>query len=112
MGWWPFRKGSTGTADGRSRTFAVDAVDPVLDAIPAVDPRAVWASRGLSTIEGLDRDPQGYVQAEPMHGLLAAVHRAYAEHRPLALAPEDRGLCALPRRARHIEAPAATRREK
>lgn len=106
MSFWPFGSKSaraTSSADGRAHSFTVDTVEPCLDRIAPADPRAVWKSRGILQFESLDRDPLDYVQAEPVHGLLAAVHLAYAEHRPLALAPEHLWLCVLQAIARVVE---------
>ncbi|MFO0559525.1 MAG: DUF4419 domain-containing protein [Polyangiales bacterium] len=104
MSWWPFgSKAVASSSDGRAHTFAVDSVDPNLDRIALADPRDLWKSRGISQLEALDRDALDYVQAEPIHGLVAAAHLAYAEHRPLALAPEHVWLCVLQAMARVVE---------
>lgn len=105
MSLWPFgsKAAVTSSSDGRSHTFAVDSVEANLDRVAIADPRAVWKSRGISQLESLDKDDLPYVTAEPLHGLVAAVHLAYAEHRPLALAPEHLWLCVLQAIARVIE---------
>lgn len=107
MSWWPFgSKASRATPrdpSDRARTFDVDSVDPNLDPIALVSADDVWRSRGISALESQDALARPYVACEPIHGLLAAVHLAYAEHRPLVLAPEDLWLCVLQAIARVIE---------
>ncbi|MBL8677572.1 MAG: DUF4419 domain-containing protein [Myxococcales bacterium] len=104
MSFWPFRsKTQWSKQSERSCTFGVDSVSPNLDRIALDDPRARWKSRGLDALEALDKDDVPYVVSEPLHGLIAAVHLAYDEHRPLVLTPDDALLCMLQALGRVIE---------
>jgi hypothetical protein len=65
-------------------TFAVDAVEPVTDHLPAV--RLDSLCPDALTVGG---DPGRDVLApDGVHPLLGAVGRAFAEHRPLVLSPD------------------------
>jgi hypothetical protein len=132
--WWPFQKKSAPVPEQRSCeseaaiadtvaahyqqstrarvlrksdssiTFAVDDVACIDTALPTTTPREQWLLRGISALEAHDSAPVPLRKAEPLHGLLAALHLAYSEHRPFALAPHDVWLCILHALARQIGA--------
>jgi hypothetical protein len=79
-------------------TFAVDAVQPVTDHLPAV--RVDSLHPDALTVGG---DPARDVLApDGVHPLLGAVGRAFAEHRPLVLSPDAVWLTIAQGLAQHV----------
>jgi hypothetical protein len=93
-------------------TFAVSPVDVERAPMPRVPLDAALASRGVDRLEAAASSGRALVEAPGAHALLAAVHLAYAEHRPLALTPDHVWLCIAQALARHIEANAETLRRR
>lgn len=84
-----------------TRTFAVSPVDAVRSALPALDLSTSLTERGLGRIES-SGSSRPLVRVPAMHGVLGAIHLAFAEHRPLALSPDHVWLCITQAVARHI----------
>lgn len=90
-----------------SVTFAVDAVTPAAAAPEVVALRDVMAAAFEATPyavshEGAVIEPTG-TQTGAMHPLVEAVHRAFAEHRPLVLTPDAVWLTIAMGFGRHVE---------
>ena len=85
--------------------FAVSDVVPGAARLPERTLEASWAARGLRAPEawGVSR-PGALVACEPHHGLLMAVHLAYAHHLPLILTPDDIWLCVAQGVGQHVHA--------
>lgn len=77
-----------------STSFAVDAVTPVVDRLPTVSLRSACAGLLGVELEALSHDVDVVDDAmaglfgKRVHPLIACVHRAFAEHRPLSLSPD------------------------
>lgn len=82
--------------------FSVSDVSAVVDPLTSSDVGVALADRGLREVEACYRPTRRLVDTLGGHGLLTAVHEAYAEHRPLALSPDHVWLCVAQGVARHV----------
>lgn len=101
-----------------SITFAVDAVTPVLDRLPTIPLRAASARLIGTDLEVVSHDGDVVDDAmagllgKRVHPLIACVHRAFAEHRPLTLSPDHIWLTIASGFADHVDEHAEVLRER
>ncbi|HTM20274.1 MAG TPA: DUF4419 domain-containing protein [Kofleriaceae bacterium] len=73
--------------------FPVSPVTPAAEPLPSTDVHERLRGHGLLAVEACARPAPPLAATRHGHGLLMAVHHAFAEHRPLALAPDHVWLC-------------------
>lgn len=82
-------------------TFAVSPVAVVRSPLASLDLRTSLNERGFARLESAGTT-RALVRVPAMHGVLGAIHLAFAEHRPLALSPDHVWLCVTQAVARHV----------
>jgi hypothetical protein len=83
--------------------FPVTPVTPAAAPLAVTDVRERLRGHGITTVEAASRPPRPLALTDHGHGLLMAVHHAFAEHRPLALAPDHIWLCIAQGLARWVD---------
>ena len=85
-----------------SRTFAVHDVTPAADAAPTAHPLDVLGRRGRTRPVACSRLVAPLLADDHPHPLAGAIHRAFAEHRPLTLSPDMLWTAVAQGVARHV----------
>jgi len=93
-------------------TFAVDAVTPVTTPLPTKSVRAAAQAVLGVELEALSHDGPLVDDAGRVHPLMAVVHRAFAEHRPLRISPDHIWLTIAQGFAHHVDHNAEALRER
>lgn len=86
-----------------ARTFRVSDVEPATEPLPEVPYReAVSQFLTCGRLEACARDQGALVADVRAHPLIAALHEAFAEHRPIALSPDIVWLTLMQGVAHHV----------
>jgi hypothetical protein len=83
--------------------FNVSAVEAASDRAPSTDLAQLLAVRGVEGIEALRASHERVIAADAVNPLLQLFHLAFAEHRPLALRPDDLWLAIAKGIGMHVE---------
>lgn len=84
-------------------TFAVHAVEPASDPLPTVKPGEALAARLGDRPEACSDHTADCIAGVHQHPLIAAVHQAWCDHRPLVLSPDMIWVVVLQGLAQHVK---------
>ena len=94
-----------------TRTFPVHDVDPAKNPPPLRPPLDVLADRGRTRPVACSRLAAPLMDDDHPHALAGAIHRAFAEHRPLTLSPDMLWTAVAQGVARHVRGRAEEMRD-
>jgi len=83
--------------------FPVAPVKPADEPMATTDVAERWRGHGVLAVEASSRPGSPLAATRHGHGLLMAIHHAFAEHRPLVIAPDHVWTCIAQGMARWVE---------